>query len=118
MWRAVELGEPTPCFVGDLSVPLVYMKRADEAAVLPRYVGTRCENSPMLAWTWAMLGLQPRSPCRGTRPSEGAANAGFKPGHASPIAAEATREQGKSKRPTNTKSGRELEWTRDETPIV
>lgn len=59
-----------------------------------------------------------RLPCRGTRPSEGAANAGFKPGHASPIAAEATREQGKSKRPTKTKSGRELEWTRDETPIV
>lgn len=43
----------TPDVVGDLGALLVYMKRADEAAVLLLSHGMRSQISPMLAWSWA-----------------------------------------------------------------
>lgn len=86
----------TPDVVGDLGALLVYMKRADEAAVLLLSHGMRSQISPMLAWTWAMLELWRARHVEALAHAKAAANAGFKPGHASLIAAEAARELGKT----------------------
>ncbi|MEY4940797.1 MAG: hypothetical protein RIQ93_2532, partial [Verrucomicrobiota bacterium] len=58
MRRTVELGSATPEVVGDLAAVLVYMNRADEAAVLLLSHAMRPQVSPMLAWTWAMVELR------------------------------------------------------------
>jgi uncharacterized protein HemY len=118
MRRAVELGSTTPEVVGDLADVLIYTKRADEAAVLLLSHAMRPEASPMLAWTWAMIELRRARYAEALTHAKAAAGAGFKPGHASLIAAEAARSLGNVKEANEyEKRARELGWTRDKTPI-
>ena len=118
MRRAVELGSTSPEVVGDLANVLVYMKRADEAAVLLLSHAMQPEASPMLAWTWAMIELRRARHAEAFAHAKAAAGAGFKPGHASLIAAEAARALEKVEEANeHEKRARELGWTRDKTPI-
>ncbi len=118
MRRAVELGSATPEVVGDLAALLVYMKQADEAAVLLLSHSMRPEASPMLAWTWAMIELRRARHAEALVHAKTAADAGFKPGHASLIAAEAARALGQiAEANEHEKRARELGWTRDHTPL-
>ena len=118
MRRAVELDATTPEVVGDLAAVLVYMKRADEAAVLLLSLAMRPQASPMLAWTWAMIELRRARHAESLVHAKTAADAGFKPGHANLIAAEAALALGQiAEANEHEKRARELGWTRDHAPI-
>ena len=116
--RAIESGPVTSEVIGDFANFLVYRKQADEAAGLLQRHAMRPQDSPMLAWTWALVELRRARHVEALAYAKAAAGAGFKPGHANLIAVEAARALGKTEEAKeHEKRARELGWYREKTPV-
>lgn len=116
--KSLELGAQSPDVIGDLAATLTYRKRPDEAAALLERFHLSPQSSPMLAWTWSLVELRRGHAATALAHAKSAADAGFKPGHASHIAAEAARLLGRPEEAReNEKRARELGWTQTDTPV-